>query len=243
MKVLYNGRAIIVGLEKTDIGQLPDLEVIGCNCTGLDHLPWDEIERRNIKVISLQGETEFLKNIPSVAELTIWFMLELLRKPHETGRFLGNQLKNRSIGLIGGAGRIGRQVEHLVHAFEAICWIYDIKYPMYQENLEAALQQDIISLHLPLNEETKRMIGEKEFELMKPNAILINTSRPQIVDKEALIKAIKEKSIRYGMDFYDPELEGLALMTNHIGGNTVEATTQTEAFIIQKVNEYLKQNV
>src|SRR3990167_10690025 len=73
----------IIGLEKVDkqwLDARPHLRVIGCNCTGLDHIDLVECEKRGIKVISLRGETEFLETITSTAEHTIGLIIALLRK-------------------------------------------------------------------------------------------------------------------------------------------------------------------
>ncbi|HWP69255.1 MAG TPA: NAD(P)-dependent oxidoreductase, partial [Rectinemataceae bacterium] len=91
---------------------------------------------------------------------------------------------------------------------------------------------DIVSLHLPLMESTKNLIGARELSLMKPSAILINTSRGEIISTDALVKALGEKSIAgAGLDVFDPEplppdspLLSMpnVVLTPHVGGNTAD---------------------
>lgn len=254
MKVLHDGKAIIVGLEEFNLDDYPDLKVIGCNMTSTEHLPWEEINRRGINVLSLQGETEFLKGITSTAEMTIALILCLARNlknaihapygPREV--YKGHTLKGKTLGIIG-YGRVGKQVDWMARAFEMNIITAD----KGDDLTDLLTISDVVSIHIPLlgNEGffTKTM-----FQMMKPNSYLINTSRLGIVEKGALLWALHHDIIKgAATDFIDdPELLEYSryntrgdklILTNHQGGNTFEDRVRTEEFIINKVEEFLNE--
>lgn len=255
-------------IDKSILDYLKKLKVIASPTTGLDHINLEECERRGITVISLKGETEFLRTIPSVAELTIWMMLELLRRPHH-GRFMGNELKGKTVGFIG-FGRIGKQVSERLVGFEVFGRIFDISDPLFSTTphtlkfiekwkhektfMSMFSEPDIVSLHVPLDASTEGMITEEHLKMMKPSALLVNTARSQIIAPGAIVRAIKEKWIAgYGTDVTrdEQELQELeelqkegfnVVVTRHIFGNTVEARVATDLFIAKKVQEYVEPN-
>ncbi|MEM4770922.1 MAG: 2-hydroxyacid dehydrogenase, partial [Acidilobaceae archaeon] len=229
--------------------------------TGFDHIDIDACAERGIPVANIGGA-----NAITVAEYTIMVALALLRRlveAHERtrrgewpqwelmekGSF---ELQDKTWGVVG-LGRIGREVTRRVKAFNANILYYDkIRF----ENIERELgveyaplpkllrTSDIVSLHVPLTPETRRMISEKELRLMKPTAILINPARGEVVDEEALARALEEKWIAgAAIDVYSREPPGrdhslirLAargdlniIVTPHIAG----ATTESRARIIQ----------
>ena len=117
--------------------------------------------------------------------------------------FLGYGLKGKTLGIVG-FGRIGQALAKRAKGFgmKVIYYSRTRKTKAEKEigaeyvDFETLLKEsDFISLHVPLTTETCHMIGERELKLMKPNAILINTSRGAVVDTNALIKALKEKWI------------------------------------------------
>lgn len=262
MKILHNGKAIIVGTEVVNIDNLPNLEVIGCNMTGTDHLPWKKIEERGIKVISLQGETKFLNSITSTAEHTIGLMIALLRNYNRAfnslkarEKYKGNILRGKTLGLIG-FGRVGRQVYKMARALGMKVVAYDTKSRMDKlfEAIagssylhEVLAQSDVVSIHIPLDG-NEGFFDDRMFEKMKPTACLINTSRSKIVDTKSLLWALKNGIIKAAaVDFTDDselvkyiKFSQNLILTNHLGGCTFEDMELTENFIIKKVNEYLK---
>ncbi|MBS7268422.1 MAG: hydroxyacid dehydrogenase [Candidatus Freyarchaeota archaeon] len=160
----------------------------------------------------------------SVAEHTVALILACAKnlvKAHENvvkggWRLLamGVELWNKTLGIIG-FGRIGREVAKRMKGFEMNILVYD---PYVKEDeirnmggrkvdLETLLREsDIVSIHSPLTKETEGLIGEEELRLMKPTAILINTARGELVDEDALIKALKERRISYaGLDVFRQE--------------------------------------
>lgn len=215
--------------------------------TGTDHIDLEAAKERGIKVISLRGETKFLKSIPSTAELTMWFMLELLRRPHK-GRYLGCQLKDKKLGIIG-MGRIGYMVQNYARAFGMLVCGVDKD---TSENLREDLLKNshIISLHVLLTPESKEMITKKHLEMMR-GTVLVNTARGGLIEKGAVIEAIKAGWISgYGTDVPTDKEEEKELwklrdngynvvITEHIGGNTIEARAATDKFIEDKVKKFL----
>lgn len=256
MRLLHNGRAAIVGCEKVDLSAYPDLEVIGCNMTGTEHLPWEDIQERNIKVFSLKGETEFLGTIKSTAEHTVGLMFALMRNyksafAHpELNRevFKGHTLNGKTLGIIG-FGRVGNQVAQIASSL-GMKWLATDKEGATQsyDNLvirSLLSESDIVTIHIPLDGNTS-FFGRYLLEQMKPTAYLINTSRDRVIAKGGLVWALENKIIAgAAVDFTDdPELVEYAqrhdnlILTNHIGGCTYEDMERTESFIVDKVNRW-----
>jgi D-3-phosphoglycerate dehydrogenase len=197
-------------------------------------------------------------NSVSVAELVFGQMIALARHTQEANeavkenrwgdylRFLGTELAGRTVGVVG-MGNIGTRVAIRARAFEMALLVYD---PYIPESHVTALggkwvtlnellsESDFVTLHCPLTKETSRMIGDKEFALMKPSAYFINVARGGIIDEDALYRALSQKKIAAAaLDAMEPEpprkdhplfqLEN-AIFTPHIGAVTVEASMRGE---------------
>lgn len=253
MKALHDGQAVILGLEKINLDDFPRLRVIGCNMTGTDHLPTEEIEQRGIRLISLKGEIEFLQTITSTAEHTIGLIIALLRNyktalsgPYKDREaYKGHALSRKNLGIIGGNGRIGMQVRDIAKALGMYVSSVDRG---WEGNLPSLLGgSHIITLHIPL-QSNMGFFTREMFQQMKPTAYLINTSRNRVIEKGALLWALKNKIIAgAAVDFIDdPELVEYAkdhdnlILTNHIGGCTEEDMKRTEEFIERKVEEFME---
>ena len=157
--------------------------------------------------------------------------------------FLGNDIFNKTLGIIG-AGRIGTAVAQRAVGFNMKVLYYDKFANTELENtmnakkvdLKTLLKKsDFISIHVPLNPETTNLIGEKELQLMKNSAYLINTSRGKIVDEKILVKALREDWIAgAALDvYYDEPLmaQGLAecentVLTPHTASASIETRTK-----------------
>ena len=256
MRLDYDNKVLFMGLETIDLNDYPKVEVLGVNCTGLDHLPWKQIEERGIKVISIQGDAQWLGvNITSTAEHTMGLILAIsrnyktaLNEPYkDREEYKGHVLKDKEL-LIIGFGRVGKQIWDIAEAFKMKIWALEKKGDVNIEYDQWISKADYITLHIPLvgNEGffTKEM-----FKQMKPTAYLINTSRDAIIEKGALIWALENRVIAgAAIDFIDdPELVHYArdhtnlVLTNHIAGATWEDQAKTEKRIQTKVEEYLKQ--
>lgn len=184
----------------------------------------------------------------STAEIAMSLMLGLLRRTAETNHRIRTekeslwkyrQLTSRSLDgkLLGivGMGKIGRRLAEMAQPFRMQVAYYNprTEVPGYQRlSLQELLQEaDIVSLHVPLNEQTHHLIGAKELKLMKKDAVLINTSRGPVVDEQALVECLQRGGIAgAALDVYENEphiTEALYGMNNvvlspHIGGNTEE---------------------
>lgn len=237
----------IVGLEKFNnqiLSQLPKLKVISRFGVGLDGLDLDSLERHNVRLSCVPGVNRL-----AVAELTISFMLQLMRnsfnvscqlKQGKWNKTSGYQLSGKTIGIIG-ANHIGKEVIRLLSPFQCRVLIYDIadlskyceKYFIEQVPFDYLVEQsDIVSLHVPANINTFHMINESVINKMKRTAFLINTSRGEIVDQLALKEALRSKKIAgAALDVFEHEpehdLEFLSfenlISTPHLAGNTIES--------------------
>jgi phosphoglycerate dehydrogenase-like enzyme len=205
-----------------------------CPCTGIDHIQAPKVIYLDDKWKATEG-----REVTSTAEHTFSLILQLAKLNRM-------QLKGKTLCIVG-YGRIGRQVAKYAICFEMTVRILDNCDPYRYWILQKELfkESDIITLHVPLNEKTHGMIGEKEFAMMKSGALLVNTSRAEIVNEDALSNWLKsDDNNRYADDFYDShskefqEYSG-ALMTRHIGGNCLEAREATDIYIAKKIVEYL----
>ena len=157
--------------------------------------------------------------------------------------FLGQGIGGKTLGIIG-AGRIGQCFARRAKGFEmTILYHSTRRKPDFEKECDAVFvdldtllcRSDFVSLHVPLLPETRHLLGEREFRLMKPSAILINTSRGPVVDEKALVRALREGLIwGAGLDVYEDEPEmapGLKDLKNvvlcpHIASATYETRTK-----------------
>jgi glycerate dehydrogenase len=191
---------------------LSQLKYITIESTGFDGIDLQSAKEHNIKISNIPDySTE------AVAEMTISLMFATTRhiaqlntsvheKPYEIDpadqnqlQFLGFNLQGKTLGIIG-LGKIGQRVAEMANGIgmKVIAYNHSEKNipNVKQETLEELLRQsDIISLHTPLNNTSENMISSKEFEIMKSNAVIINTARGKVIDQQALINALKNKQI------------------------------------------------
>lgn len=206
-----------------------------------------DIEYARQKGIAVTNTPKAVNN--PTAELTMALMLSAARRVAEcnlkirthkesmwgTMRNLGFGLENKTLGIIG-MGHIGQNVARKAQAFGMNIIYYNSRteVPGYQRvNLTTLLQQsDFISLHTPLTPQTRHLIGKREFALMKPTAILINTARGAVVDEQALVEALTNKQIAgAALDVFENEphiTEALydfeqVVLVPHIGTATIDA--------------------
>ena len=189
----------------------PNMKVAARCGVGLDNVDVAEASKRGIKVINAPGS-----NASTVAEHTISLMLTIQRNLFEAlsavkngqwasrSSFKSDELNGKTLGILG-LGNIGLKVANIAAAFgmKVIYWSPSNKeVPYLSVDKETLFRSaDIISLHLPLNEETKDIVDEEVFNKMKQGAILINTARGALVNRDALLSALDTgKLAGYGAD-------------------------------------------
>jgi D-3-phosphoglycerate dehydrogenase len=171
---------------------------------------------------------------------------------------MGSELRDKTLGIIG-TGRIGRAVGYKAKAFLMNILAYDVvQNPEFVErtgakyvDLDTLLREsDFVTLHVPLTPETRHMISKRELDLMKPTAVLINTSRGEVVNEAALAKALKKGKIAGAcLDVYEqePPAESPLLklpnvvLTPHLGASTREAQRDAAVLVAKKIKEALGQ--
>lgn len=201
-------------IDKALMERLPRLKIIGMPTTGLNHIDVAYAEEKGIKIVSLKGHADFLKNVPSTAEHTFALLLSLIRnipssfdavKKGEWNHvpYIGRQLEGKTIGLIG-FGRLGKIVARFAKAFgmkviahDPYITVTEMKKSFVESvSLSDVLKtSDIVSLHVAFSPETKALIGFSDFKKMKRSALFINTARAEIIEKGALAKALAGKVI------------------------------------------------
>jgi len=255
---------IIVGIDpitKKVIDNARKLKVISKYGVGVDNIDLEAAKERNIVVTNTPNA-----NSNAVAELTVGLIISVLRniplsdrrvREKKWDRFIGYELYGKTLGVIG-TGSIGKRVIKLLRGFDLNILCYD-KFPDYEwaekENVkyvdfnELLKRSDIITIHIPLTEETRHLISERELSLMKKTAIIINTSRGGIINEEDLYKFLKEEKIYgAGLDVLEDEppknsplieLNNLVI-TSHIGAHTQESIENMAFIAVDNLISVLK---
>ena len=261
---LTDVECVIVRVLKTPeavLANKPNLKAVIRWGAGYDSVDIQAAGKRGILVINTPGVNAY-----AVAELALGMMIVLNRKAlgywhnvqegnWDRGAFTSLSLNHKTVGIVGG-GNIGRRVAALVQALGAQVLYYDafrmapereqelhMTYVSLDELVERA---DLISLHVPLLDSTRHIIGAEQIARMKPTACLVNTARGGLVDDAALLQALQEGRLAgAGLDCVEeedsPATQGLlaapnVLVTPHIGGSTADladAMIPTIAQIIQ----------
>ncbi|MCY1635831.1 NAD(P)-dependent oxidoreductase [Marinifilum sp. D737] len=210
--------AIVVSnipITKNFIDACPKLSMISVAFTGVDHIDMQACNERNILVSNAAGFSN-----ESVAELTIGMILSVYRKivggdamtrfGGDRGGFLGTELNGKTLGIIG-AGEIGLRVAEIAKIFNCKVLAYSrseksVEGVKFVDKETLLKESDIVSLHVPLTPATKGLMSKEEFQLMKPESILINTARGPVVDSDALCWALDEHEIAgAAVDVYEKE--------------------------------------
>jgi phosphoglycerate dehydrogenase-like enzyme len=265
--LIHDIDGVIVGgtheLRAEALRQAPDLKVIVRQGVGVDHMDVSVATELGILVSNTAAS-----NADSVADHTFAILLALLRDivRHDARTREGRgwedrpplgQLAGRCIGVVG-TGNIGRGVVRRAAAGfgmsvlcydpfpdEALATRYGARYVPLDELLATA---DVVSLHVPIVPETRGMIGARELGLMRPDAVLVNTARAQVVDTTALVAALRSRRIAgAAIDAWSPEpctqSELFALpnvvVTPHVGGNSVESSIKARTWSVRNLLDAL----
>ncbi|MFH0733547.1 MAG: NAD(P)-dependent oxidoreductase [bacterium] len=232
---------------------------------GFNNIDIKAANKKGIYVANCPG-----KNSIAVAELAMGLIIALDRKIADNVADFNNGVWNKEIfskaeGLAGktlaiiGYGNIGKELAKRALAFGIRVLVKDVM-PITDEDVEVfddfaktLPRADIISLHLPANAQTRGLFNEKMFGYLKPGTILINTSRAEVIDEDALIKAIKENNLKVGLDVFkgEPEgkngfvsslLQGLpnVYVTHHIGASTEQAQNAVAEETVKIIHHYVE---
>jgi len=245
------------------LAKAPRLKVVGRAGVGVDNIDLEAATARGVAVLNAPAG-----NTVSAAELTLALVLSTLRRiaaadasvragEWSRGRFAGVELRGKTLGLVG-AGRIGGEVARRARAFGAKVTAYDPwlsddraeEIGVTRVELDALVASaDIVSLHVPLTETTRGMIGAEQIRSMKSGAFLINVARGGIVDEDALAAALADGHLGgAALDVYtgEPLSAGSPLreapnlvLTPHLGASTAEAQERVAGEIAEAVRAAL----
>ena len=242
------------------LGKFPSLKFLQVASTGYDNVELDAVRHRGVMLSNIP-----VANKESVAEHVIAMTLSLLKDmrfldselrsgnwPMITG---SRELKGKTFGIVG-MGAIGIRLAERLLPFEVGMVYHDVRrLPEEREQnlgltylpLERLLEvSDVISIHVPLTKDTEKMFSSSAFRKMRDGSILINTSRGEVVDEQALIDAVKGKGIRAGLDVFPTEPPDFSselfrldnvIFSPHIAGVTVESQ---QRFITETVSNVLR---
>ena len=259
----------IIVRNKTNLNQsilekAANLKYIGRLGVGLDNIDTEYCKKNNIFVQPATG-----MNADSVAEYVISSSLSLLKKTKlinaktQSGQWprmsiTTNELKGKILGLIG-FGDIAKKVLKLINAFEVTTIAFDpfiTSQEMEENNVKKVTFEnilslaDIISIHVPLNNETKYLFDKKIFQKMNNKPIIINSSRGGIINEIDLLEAYKNNYVSgFALDVYEHEPVNKIFLKNitndmncilspHIAGVTEESNTRVSEFIMNKTNKF-----
>ena len=246
-----------------DFAKAKSLKLVVKQGVGIDNIDLEAAKRHGIMVYNTPA-----LNSEAVAELTLAMALCIARRVCELdsrarkgeklirSKVLGRSLFKKTIGIVG-MGNIGRIVaKKWIAAMEGKIVAYDPYAPANAwddiphkrvEELDDLLRvSDVVTLHVPLTATTRGMIGQKELELMKQEAILVNCARGGLVDEKALLEALKSEKI-FGaaldaMDVEPPTLEAYEnglfqchniIMTPHVGAGTYENQVRSGVAVVE----------
>ncbi|MCK6604295.1 MAG: phosphoglycerate dehydrogenase [Ignavibacteriaceae bacterium] len=232
----------------------------------------------NIKIAAANKKGIYVANCPgknsiAVAELAIGLMVSLDRRiPDNVADFSAGKwnkgeyskaegIYGKNLGIIG-YGNIGKEVAARALAFGMNIYVKDVSrvegvgIKDFSEMDQILPILDVVTIHLPLTPQTRGLFNADMFKMMKPGAILINTSRAEVIDEDALIEAVKTKNIRVGLDVFvgEPEdksgpvsskLQGLpnVYVTHHIGASTEQAQDAVAEETVKIINDYIESGV
>lgn len=255
------------------IDNAPKLELIATPSTGTDHIDLEYARERGITVQSLKKDYDVLKSITATAELAFALILASVRKlPQcfeevkkgnwERDKFRGREVQGRVLGIVG-YGRLGEIISRFAKGFDMNVIACDpdkkitddwVKQVGFKELLSSS---EIISIHVHLDDTTRNLFGQAEFDMMEKKPYLINTSRGAIIDEDAFLNALFFGKISgAGIDVLADELDGQIInnklvqyarendnliITPHIGGCTYDSQEKAYLHMASKVVDFLRE--
>ena len=260
--LLPEGNYLVTSLDRRyPYEELYQFDFIASCTTGTDH-----IDNRGIPLISLKGES-VLDDVYATAEHTWALILSLIRKVPwafddvkqgywEREDWQGTELRGKTLAIVG-YGRVGQQVAEIAEAFgmkviasdvpssrhDAPYRHHKVEFCIFETLLKNA---DIVTVHVPLTTQTEKMFGIEQFALMQSTAYFVNTSRGAVVDITALLDALDNGQIAgAALDVLGGEPRPIIprrhnlLITPHLGGNTLESRRKTQAYLAQRIKDFI----
>lgn len=262
IEFLKDADRAIIALEVIDrniLSRLPQLKVIGKYGVGLDKLDCSALKEFGIQMGWTPGV-----NALAVAELTLNLALTIVRKTaisnqlakdKKWSQVMGRELSSLTIGVLG-CGHVGTRLLRLLNGFNCKILICDKcdksvicnEFGVEQVSFEDLISRvDLLSLHLPKNKETLKIINADVIAKMKDQSYVVNTARGGLIDEEALLKALNsDKLAGAALDVLDnepPETFDLinhpnCIVTSHIGGSSGEAIVNMGMSAIEGLSNY-----
>ncbi len=186
----------------------PRLAVVVTATTGLDHIDLEAADQHGVTVLSLRGETEFLRTVPATAEHTWALLLALVRNLPAAATavrsgtwnrddFKGRELSAKRLGIVG-MGRIGSMVARYGQAFGMHVAAHDPYAESWVAGVEAsptlvelAERSDVLTIHVPLDDATRHLVDRGVLEALPLGAVVVNTSRGAILDESAAAELLE----------------------------------------------------
>lgn len=259
-------------INSTVIDNLINLKLVCCTRGTPANIDLKTLKERNIPLITTPG-----RNATSVAEIVIAFIIMGLRHINESNKFMigkrwvaenkllpyiiykAKSFRETVVGIVG-FGNIGKKVANMLEVFNFQILFYDpyVKEDYKKEYINKVdldyliKNSDVITIHCPINDETKNLIKYSDFLEMKKGAIIVNTARAEIINQAALKKVLKRKILKaayldvYGNEplEYDDELYSLenVYMTPHIGGASKMVEEIHSKIIYEDIVNYINNN-
>ncbi len=266
-EIIVTNKVII---DKDVMANCPNLKLICISATGMNNVDLDEAAIRGITVRNAAGYSS-----QSVAQHTFAMILQLTNKLHyydayvKSGQYANSdifthygpaifELHNKNYGIIG-MGNIGRSVAKIAESFGAKVSYYSTSGMNNHQNYpsvsldELLRTSDIISIHAPLNENTKNLLGEEQFIKMKNNAIIVNAGRGGIINERELAQAINNQQIGgAGIDVFEQEpissdnpllsvkYPERIVLSPHNAWASIEARTKLVEIVIENIRSFLE---
>lgn len=262
--------SLTIPIDESLLRHFPSLRAVSCASTGASHIDMGALDRRRIRLMTLSEDADFLRKLPAAAEHTWALILACFKNVVGASREVeqgiwarenwpGRQLAGKRLGLIG-CGRIGQRIAAYATAFEMTVLGFDphiLEWPSSvarRSFMAVAKESDIVSIHVPLNSETRGLVDEQFLKAMRDDAVLINTSRGGVLDESALLERLK--SFRLAVAALDvlqdePEVSDSSLVryarahtnliiTPHIAGFSTESVTLAVGRASDKLRHFLQ---
>ena len=265
-KIVLTNKVVI---DKEIMDACPNLGLICVTATGMNNIDLDYAKQKGIVVKNVAGYST-----ASVAQTTIMLVLSLVGRCAYYDTFVKQggwvktptfthlekpfwQISSKRWGIVG-LGTIGKEVAKIASAFGAEV-VYFSASGQTQEShyarvdLETLMRTcDIITIHAPLSEKTRHLIGKNELAMMKDGAVLVNVGRGGIIDEEALAKILDEKELYVGLDvlnqepmvanhpLLDAKYHDRVIITPHIAWGSIESRTKLMELVAENIKEFLQ---